>query len=92
VSENILEQRRLPWYTGAVENMRRAVMGKYAGAVIGAAVVVLGVMGLISWWKPFVIIFRGTVPALLIFGGAIAVIAGVSEIKDEMAAKKEETK
>ena len=30
--------------------------------------------------------------AMMVFGGAIAVIAGLSEIKDEAAAKKEEKK
>jgi hypothetical protein len=67
-------------------------MGKYAGVVIGAIVVILGITGLIRWWTPFMTIIKGCVPAMLIFSGAIAVIAGLSEMKDEAAAKKEEKK
>jgi hypothetical protein len=67
-------------------------MGKYAGVVVGAIVVLLGVLGLIRWSYAFVVIIKGTIPAMMIFGGAIAVIAGLSEIKDETAGKKEEKK
>lgn len=67
-------------------------MGKYAGVVVGAVVVIVGVAGLVRWWGPFFMILKGTIPAMLIFGGAIAVIAGLSEMKDETAAKKEEKK
>lgn len=65
-------------------------MGKYLSVIIGAIVALLGVFGLIGWWGDFLLVLRGSVPAMLIFGGAIAVIAGVSEIKDELASKKEE--
>ena len=67
-------------------------MGKYAGVVVGAVVVLLGVVGLIRWSYAFIIILKGAIPAMMIFGGAIAVIAGLSEIKDESANKKEEKK
>jgi len=68
------------------------MMGKYSGVVIGAIVTLLGLFGLIGWWGSFLTIVKGTVPALLIFGGVIAVIAGVSEMKDEAASKTEEKK
>lgn len=67
-------------------------MSKYAGVLIGAIIAVLGFIGLIRWWFAFVIILKGTIPAMLIFGGVIAVIAGLSEIKDEALSKKEEKK
>ncbi len=67
-------------------------MGKYAGVVVGAIVALLGVIGLVSWWDLFVDLLKATVPAMLVFGGVIAVIAGMSEIKDELAAAKEEKK
>ncbi len=67
-------------------------MGKYAGVVIGAIVVLLGIAGLIRWSYAFIIILKGVIPAMMIFGGAIAVIAGLSEIKDETSNKKEEKK
>lgn len=67
-------------------------MGKYLSVVIGAAVAILGLLGIIRWIVPFKVVLQGTVPAILIFGGAIAVIAGLSEIRDEAASKKEEKK
>jgi hypothetical protein len=67
-------------------------MSKYAGVVIGAIVVLLGVVGLIRWSYAFIAILKGVIPAMMIFGGAIAVIAGLSEIKDETQSKKEEKK
>jgi hypothetical protein len=70
-------------------------MGKYAGVAIGAIVVLLGIAGLIRWSYAFIVILKGAIPAMMIFGGAIAVIAGLSEIKDEAAGsanKKEEKK
>jgi len=67
-------------------------MGKYAGIVIGAIAAVLGVAGLIRWSYAFLIILKGAIPAMMIFGGVIAVIAGLSEIKYEASPKKEEKK
>ena len=67
-------------------------MSKYAGVVIGAIVALVGLAGLIRWSYAFLIILKGAIPAMLIFGGVIAVIAGLSEIKDEAASKKEEKK
>jgi len=67
-------------------------MGKYIGVIAGAVVALLGVVGLINWWGLFIVLLKATVPILLIFGGVIAVIAGTSEIKDELASKKEESK
>ena len=67
-------------------------MGKYLSVIIGAIVALLGLLGLINWWGDFILILKGSIPVMLIFGGIIAVIAGLSEIKDEAASKKEETK
>jgi hypothetical protein len=67
-------------------------MGKYAGVVIGAVVALLGLAGLLAWRYELVTIIKGTVPAMMIFGGVIAVIAGLSEIKDEAASSKEAKK
>lgn len=67
-------------------------MGKYLSVIIGAVVALLGLWGLMGWWSDFLLVLRGSIPAMLIFGGIIAVIAGVSELKDELASKKEEKK
>ena len=67
-------------------------MGKYLSIIIGAIVALLGLLGLIRWFGAFALILKGSVPAMLIFGGLIAVIAGISEMRDEAAAKKDEKK
>jgi len=71
---------------------REKMMGKYSGVVIGAIVTFAGLFALIGWWDSFLTILKGSIPAMLIFGGVIAVIAGLSEMKDEAAAKAEEKK
>ena len=60
-------------------------MGKYAGIVGGSISVFIGVVGLLRWWSSFATLLKGSIPVMLIFAGAIAVIAGLSEIKDEAA-------
>lgn len=63
-------------------------MGKYMSIIVGGAVAFIGLIGLIGWWCDFIVILKGSIPAMMIFGGLIAVIAGISEMKDELAAKK----
>ena len=67
-------------------------MGKILTIIGGTAAIVLGALGLTSWWWDFVELLKGSVPCFLIMGGLIALFAGISELKDELAAKKEETK
>lgn len=67
-------------------------MGKYLSVIIGGAVALLGLLGLVRWWDAFALVLKGSIPAMLIFGGVIAVIAGLSELKDELASKNEEKK
>lgn len=57
--------------------------------VIALVVTLLGVAGVIGWWGDFMVVIKGSIPAFLVLGGAIAVVAGVSELKDKAAAKKE---
>ncbi|MFA6078609.1 MAG: hypothetical protein WC779_02565 [Candidatus Omnitrophota bacterium] len=63
-------------------------MDKYIGIAIGAFVVVLGLLGLKGWWADLLVVLRGSIPLLLIIGGGIAVIAGLSELNDELKKKK----
>ncbi len=67
-------------------------MGKYLSIVVGAVVVILGLLGIVGWRSELLTVLKGSVPAILIFGGAIAVIAGLSELKDVEAANKSENK
>ncbi|MBW1993685.1 MAG: hypothetical protein JRI77_04460 [Deltaproteobacteria bacterium] len=54
----------------------------------GAVAAVLGIIGLSVWWKPFLQLLAGAVPAMLLLGGALAVYLGFDELKDSW--KKEE--
>ncbi|MDD5423080.1 MAG: hypothetical protein PHT32_06655 [Candidatus Omnitrophica bacterium] len=68
------------------------MISKYLSVIIGAVVALLGLLGLVRWWGLTMLVLKGIVPAIMIFAGAIAVIAGLSEMKDEQAFKKEEKK
>lgn len=58
-------------------------------ALIGGLITIgLGVLGLIKWIPDFILVLRGSIPAILICGGILAVIAGVASIKDSIEAKK----
>lgn len=63
-------------------------MGKYLSVIVGGVIALVGLVGLLRWWPAFIMVMKGTIPAMLIFGGTIAMIAGLSEIKDEQATKK----
>lgn len=67
-------------------------MGKVLSIIIGALVAAAGVILVICWWYELLFVLRGAVPAILIFGGVIALIAGISELKDTLKSKKEEKK
>lgn len=67
-------------------------MGKYLSVLGGIVAIILGILGLVSWWDVFIRALQATVPAILILVGVIALFAGISEIKDTAAQKKEEQK
>lgn len=67
-------------------------MGKYMSIIVGGAFALVGLIGVMAWWFDFITLLKGSIPAMMIFGGLIAVIAGISELKDEAASKKEEPK
>jgi len=62
-------------------------MSKYLGVIIGAVTVLIGLKGLTYWWPDLIVVLKGSVPAILILAGAIAVIAGFSEIRDKFSSK-----
>ena len=63
-------------------------MGKFIGIITGAVVTFAGLLLLISWWYEFLFLLRGAVPPVLILGGSVALLAGMSELKDVMKSKK----
>ena len=54
----------------------------------GAVAAVLGIIGLSVWWKPFLQLLAGALPAVLLLGGGLAIYLGFDELKDSW--KKEE--
>jgi hypothetical protein len=70
-------------------------MGK-ALAIIGGLIAMAGgvLLVIFVWWREFYELVFGCIPPILFFGGLIALIAGISSIKDAMRTKKleEETK
>ncbi len=42
----------------------------------------------ITWGAPFLTVLKGFIPPVLVLGGIIAIVAGISSIKDKMAEKK----
>ncbi|MCU0591496.1 MAG: hypothetical protein MUC57_08480 [Desulfobacterales bacterium] len=49
------------------------------GGAVGAA---LGLIGLGFWWKEFLTVLGGTIPAVLLLGGGLAIYLGFDEMKD----------
>jgi len=67
-------------------------MGKIASIIGGTAAAVVGLILIFVWNKAFVLGLEFLIMFALVLGGVIAVIAGISEIKDSLAARKEEPK
>ena len=57
--------------------------------ISGLAAVVLGLIGLILWWKQFLNLLAGGIPLILLLGGALAVYLGYEEAKDKICKKME---
>jgi len=51
------------------------------GVIGGVIAILIGIMGLVSWWCQFVDLLKGILPILLILCGVIALIFGISEMK-----------
>jgi len=48
----------------------------------GAVAAVLGIIGLAVWFKPFMMLLAGAIPAMLLLGGGLALYLGFDELKD----------
>jgi len=69
-------------------------MGKFLAIIGGLIAMVGGIILVVVWWIEFKLLVKGCIPPILFFVGLIALIAGISSIKDAMRTKKleEETK
>jgi hypothetical protein len=48
----------------------------------GAIAAVLGLIGIVVWFPQFLTVVGGTIPVMLLLGGALAIYLGVDELKD----------
>lgn len=56
----------------------------------GIVAIILGILGLIKWWLLFLKALAALVPFILVVGGVLAVIVGISSVKEKMEEKREE--
>jgi len=57
--------------------------------VIGIIIAIVSAyVGLAYWLRDVIIVLKGSIPLMFFFGGLLAIIAGITSIKDEMEAKK----
>ena len=64
-------------------------MGKFLAIFLGLIAMVGGIFLVATvWWQEFYELVFGFIPPVLFFGGLIAVIAGISSIKDAKRTKK----
>ncbi len=57
------------------------------GGIVG---IILGILGLIKWWLLFLKALAALVPFVLVVGGVLAVIVGISSVKEKIEEKREE--
>ena len=57
----------------------------------GSVAAVLGIIGLSVWWKPFLQLLAGAIPAMLVLGGGLAIYLGFDELKDSWKKDDEPT-
>jgi len=57
--------------------------------VAGAISSVLGLIGLVAWWKDFLIILKGAVPLAMLLGGILAIYVGFDDIQDKMREERQ---
>jgi len=64
-------------------------MGKFL-AIVGGLIAMAGGVLLVAlcWWPAFKTLVLGAIPPVLFFGGLIALIAGISSLKDAARTKK----
>ena len=64
-------------------------MGKFLAILFGLIAVAGGIwLAVAVWWQEFYELVFGFIPPILFFGGLIALIAGISSIKDAKRTKQ----
>ena len=57
----------------------------------GAIAAVLGLIGIVAWFPQFLTVVAGTIPIMLLLGGALAIYLGIDELKDTWTQGEAET-
>ncbi len=57
--------------------------------IVGLVFVVFGLWGVVVWRTDFFQVCRGALPAFLLMGGVLAVIIGITAIRDSLKGKEE---
>ena len=55
----------------------------------GAIAALLGLIGIVAWFPQFLTVIAGTIPVMLLLGGALAIYLGVDELKDTWQQEQE---
>jgi hypothetical protein len=55
-------------------------MMAFAGGLVA---LVLGIIGVVVWWRPLLEILMGVIPVILILGGALATYLGFDQMIDK---------
>ena len=64
-------------------------MGRFVVIMGGLIAMAGGVyLAIFVWWREFYELVFGSIPPLLLLGGLVALIAGISSIKDKKRIKK----
>lgn len=59
-------------------------------ALVGGLIaLLLGIIGLVGWWKEFLWLLKGVIPPILILGGLLATYLGAEEMKDKRRTESE---
>lgn len=59
--------------------------------IVGAVMLVLGILGLVFWWGEFIVVLIGSLPCIFVICGLAAIAVGISSAKDKVCAAKKET-
>ena len=55
----------------------------------GAIAALLGLIGIVAWFPQFLTVIAGTIPVMLLLGGALAIYLGIDELKDTWKQEEE---
>lgn len=56
-------------------------MGNALAVILGLIAAILGVVLIVVWWSQFLIVLAGCLGVTLLFGGALALAIGISEMR-----------